>query len=202
MNPESNEPESENTADAGADRPVVDEVLRLFREHGDSEYGGEAVTQLEHALQAATRAEKSGADSSLIAAALLHDVGHLLQNLPDDAPDQGVDDRHEELGGRWLDRRFGPAVTEPVRLHVAAKRYLCAVEPGYFSELSRPSVVSLELQGGPMSDEEAKAFETNPHYREAVSLRRWDDEAKVVGEQTPPLEAFCAHLDNAVIARN
>ncbi len=196
MNPVSNESGSDKTVD----NPVVNEVLRLFREHGDSEYGGEAVTQLEHALQAAVRAEKSGADSSLIAAALLHDVGHLLHNLPDDAPDQGVDDRHEELGGRWLESRFGPAVTEPVRLHVAAKRYLCAVEPGYFSELSRPSVISLELQGGPMSEEEAEAFEANPHYREAVSLRRWDDEAKVVGEQTPPLEAFCVHLDNAVIA--
>jgi len=190
MHPARRESESDNT--------VVNEVLRLFREHGDSEYGGEAVTQLEHALQAASRAQKNGSDSSLIAAALLHDVGHLLHNLPDDAPDQGVDDRHEELGGRWLDHRFGPAVTEPVRLHVAAKRYLCAVEPEYFSQLSQPSVVSLELQGGPMSDEEVKTFETNPHYREAVSLRRWDDEAKVVGEQTLPLEAFCGHLDNAV----
>ena len=195
MNPAGSKPASDN--------PVVNEVLRLFREQGDSEYGGEAITQLEHALQAATRAQKSGADSSLIVAALLHDVGHLLHNLPDDAPDQGVDDRHEELGGRWIEGRFGPAVTEPVRLHVAAKRYLCAVEPGYFSELSRPSVVSLELQGGPMSEEEVESFETNPHYREAVSLRRWDDEAKVVGEQTPPLEAFCGHLaDVAIVSGN
>ena len=90
MNPDRSESASGN--------PVVHEVLRLFREHGDSEYGGEAVTQLEHALQAATRAQQSGSDSSLIVAALLHDVGHLLHNLPDDAPDQGVDDRHEELG--------------------------------------------------------------------------------------------------------
>ena len=123
---------------------VVDDLSELFAQRGNSLYGGEAVTQREHALQAARLAEKSGADAELITAALLHDIGHLLHEFPDDAADDGVDDRHEELGERWLSRHFGPAVTEPVRLHVAAKRYLCAVEADYFSELSPTSVQSLQ----------------------------------------------------------
>ncbi|HEY1068641.1 MAG TPA: HD domain-containing protein [Pirellulales bacterium] len=176
---------------------AVAEVLRLFRQRGDSEYGGEAVTQREHALQAALLAETQGADSELIAAALLHDVGHLLHRLPDDAPEQGKDDRHETLAARWLARRFGPAVVEPVRLHVAAKRFLCAVEPEYYNRLSEPSVVSLHLQGGPMSPEEVRAFREHPHSRAAIALRRWDDEAKRPNLPTPAVEDFAPHLEIA-----
>src|SRR5687767_4140639 len=111
------------------------EVLALFERHGSSQYGGEAVSQLEHALQAATFAEREGAAPELIAAALIHDVGHLLHGLPEDAPSQGVDDRHETLADAWLAQRFGPAVVAPVAMHVAAKRYLCAVDSDYFGRL-------------------------------------------------------------------
>lgn len=182
---------------ADAHHPVTNEVLQLFREHGGSRYGGEDVSQLEHALQAAFFAEQEGAPATLIAAALLHDVGHLLHDLPADAPDQGIDDRHEKLGARWLVGRFGPAVCEPVKLHVVAKRYLCATEPEYFSLLSPPSIQSLALQGGPMTADESRQFEQHPFYREAVQLRRWDDRAKIENLVTPYIEHFAAHLDQA-----
>ncbi|MCA9076166.1 MAG: HD domain-containing protein [Planctomycetaceae bacterium] len=180
---------------------IIDEVLRLFRERGDSEYGGEAVTQAEHALQAADLALEDGAESTLVVAALLHDVGHLLHRLPDDAPDYGVDDEHEELGGRWLEKRFSPAVIEPVRLHVAAKRYMCARDPAYFELLSEPSRLSLKLQGGPMNANEVNEFEKNPYHEDAVRLRRWDDEAKIVDKVTTPLEGFVDHLRRALAER-
>src|SRR5262245_21120661 len=110
---------------------VADEVLGLFRRRGGSNYGQEAVTQLEHALQAAFFAELAKATGALIAAALLHDVGHLLHDLPEDAPDAGIDDRHEALAAAWLGKRFGPEVVEPAAMHVDAKRYLCAVDGDY-----------------------------------------------------------------------
>lgn len=176
------------------------EVLRLLRDRGDSQYGGEAVTQREHALQAAFFAEQAGAPSTLIAAALLHDVGHLLHSLPDDAPDRGIDDRHEMLAARWLEFRFGPEVVEPVRLHVAAKRFLCAVEPDYSGQLSPPSLQSLELQGGPMSAEEAVSFRAHALHAAAVALRRWDDAAKVPNLATPSLEHFAQHVERAALA--
>lgn len=170
----------------------------MFSKRGGSLYGGEAVTQEEHALQAALLAEQSGASAELIAAALLHDIGHLLHDLPDDAPDQGVDDLHEELGERWLAGYFGKEVTEPVRLHVAAKRYLCAAEADYLAALSPTSVQSLELQGGPFTDEEQREFERLPHFRSAVELRRWDDEAKVVNLETPDVEYFLKYVEQSL----
>jgi len=178
---------------------TVKEVATLFRRRGASEYGGESVTQLEHALQAAMFAERRGATSTLITAALLHDIGHLLHDLPDTAPDEGIDDLHEELGHRWLAGRFPPQVAEPVRLHVAAKRYLCAVDARYQAALSAPSLISLALQGGPMSPEEAAEFEANDHFLASVALRRWDDAAKVIGLETPPLEHFLEHVSAVVV---
>ncbi|MCU0876828.1 MAG: HD domain-containing protein [Pirellulaceae bacterium] len=178
---------------------IIEQVLRLFRQRGGSEYGGEAVTQQEHALQSAHFARQAGASQALVAAALLHDIGHLLHDLPDDAPAQGVDDRHEALGAAWLSRWFIPEVAEPVRLHVAAKRYLCAAEPAYFQQLSQPSRLSLELQGGPMSTGELEQFRASPHFSAAVLLRRWDEAAKVPGmlvagidEYSPDLQAVLA----------
>ncbi len=173
-------------------------ILRLFRERGGSEYGGEAVTQLQHALQAAHFAERQGESPALIVASLLHDIGHLLHDLPDDAPERGIDDLHESLAGRWLAGRFGPEVVEPVRLHVEAKRYLCATEPEYQQQLSPPSIISLALQGGPMTAVEAQEFRGNPHSKAAISLRRFDDAAKVVGLETPPLEHFAEHIESVL----
>jgi [1-hydroxy-2-(trimethylamino)ethyl]phosphonate dioxygenase len=170
-------------------------VIQLFQRRGSSQYGGEAVSQQEHALQAAYFAEKAGVGSSLITAALLHDVGHLLHHLDDDAPERGIDDQHETLAAQWLLRRFGPDVVEPVRLHVAAKRFLCATEPSYLAQLSPASLVSLRLQGGVMSDEEITEFRANPFYEAAVALRRWDDFAKQPQLVTPPIEHYARHLD-------
>jgi len=180
--------------------PTTKRIIDLFHANGNSQYGHEAVTQLQHGLQAAWMAEKEGASSELISAALLHDVGHLLHDLPDDAPDQGIDDRHEVLGERWLDRHFTRAVVEPVRLHVDAKRYLCAVESTYLSLLSAPSVQSLHLQGGPMNPAEIAEFRTHPFHEDAVRLRRWDDTAKDPALVTPPIEHFASHLDAAAAA--
>lgn len=183
-------------------KPATDiaaEICQLFEKRGDSLYGGEGVTQLEHGLQAALLAEQDGADAALIVAALLHDIGHLLHDLPDDAPDNGVDDVHETLGADWLRSRFPAEVLEPVRLHVDSKRYLCAREAGYWAELSEPSRISLELQGGPMSDEEAGRFEKGEHFDACIRLRRWDDLAKVVGLETPPLAYFVAHIDGVAL---
>ncbi len=177
----------------------LDRIAELFATRGHAEYGGEAVTQLEHALQAASLAADAGAPSADIAAALLHDIGHLLHGHGDDCADRGLDDKHEELGMRFLARHFTPAVTEPVRLHVEAKRYLCAAEPGYFATLSGPSVVSLRLQGGPMTPDALAAFERHPHFAAAVALRKRDDEAKVVGRVTPPFAAFRPHLEACLV---
>lgn len=171
---------------------LAEQISALFATHGNSRYGGESVSQQEHALQAAMFAERDGAEPGLIIAALLHDVGHLLHELPDNAPERGIDDRHDELAARWLSRGFGPEVVEPVRMHVAAKRYLCAVDPAY--ELSPPSMLSLQLQEGPMSAEEAVEFESQPHFDAAVRLRRWDDAAKVVGMTTPSLRHFLSYV--------
>jgi len=177
---------------------LADEILQLFRQRGDSQYGAETVSQLEHALQTASLALADQADATLVTAALLHDVGHLLHDLPDDAPDHGIDDHHEVAGGNWLTNNFGPEVSEPVRLHVPAKRYLCAVEQAYKEQLSAPSIRSLHLQGGPMTAQEVAEFEQNPQCQSAIKLRRWDDAAKVPGLQTEPLESFVPYITAAI----
>ncbi len=174
---------------------ITIKVIQLFQKRGGSQYGREAVSQQEHALQAAFFAETAGVSSSLIAAALLHDVGHLLHQLDDDAPERGIDDRHETLAAQWLERRFGPEVVEPVRLHVDAKRFLCATEKDYIAQLSPASIVSLRLQGGVMSDDEVRLFRSHPFCEAAVALRRWDDFAKQPQLVTPPIEHFATHLD-------
>ena len=176
---------------------VVDIVLRLFAVGGEQAYFGEAVSQTAHALQSAHLAERAGADDALVVAALLHDVGHLLHGLPEDVAERGIDGRHEEGGADWLARHFGPAVSEPVRLHVAAKRYLCAVEPSYLAGLSPASRRSLELQGGPFDAEAVRSFVAGPFFRDAVRLRRWDDEAKVPGLEVPGLDHYRGRLARA-----
>lgn len=181
--------------------PEILTLVDLLRDHSNSEYGGEAVTQGEHALQAALLAEQAGASAELITAALLHDLGHLVHHLPDDAPDRGIDDHHEILAARRLARLFGPEVVEPVRMHVAAKRYLCAVEPEYWDSLSVPSRVSLELQGGPMSAVEVQSFREHPQCDAAVAVRRWDDQAKTAGLATPSLDHFVPYIISAAQLR-
>jgi [1-hydroxy-2-(trimethylamino)ethyl]phosphonate dioxygenase len=173
---------------------IVDEVCTLFGSRGHEAYVGEPVSQLEHALQAAHHAEREQASDTLVVAALLHDIGHLIHKLPEDAADHGIDTRHEKLGQAWLARYCGPDVTEPVRLHVAAKRYLCATDAEYLSQLSPASVQSLRLQGGPFDPAEAEEFEANPWYRDAVALRRWDDLAKIPGLSVPPLKHYRPRL--------
>jgi phosphonate degradation associated HDIG domain protein len=169
---------------------IADEIILLFTEKGHGAYFGEPVSQLEHALQAAFFAREEGAEGPLVVAALVHDIGHLVHGLPEDIADQGLDARHEEVGERWLKQRFGPEVCQPVQLHVAAKRFLCATNTGYFQKLSLASVQSLKLQGGPMSPQEVDNFRSHPYYREAVRLRLWDDKAKIEGLETPPLESY------------
>lgn len=178
---------------------VVEDVLQLFEDRGDSQYGGERVTQREHALQCAALAEAAQSPPEMIVAALLHDVGHLLHHLPDDAPETGVDDRHDSSAAAYLRRFFPEAVTEPVRLHVAAKRCLCSVDADYFGRLSPPSVVSLRLQGGPMTPDEVEAYQRNRFADDALQLRRWDDAAKTPERPTPPLEHFARYVRQVAV---
>jgi phosphonate degradation associated HDIG domain protein len=172
---------------------ALDEIRAAFARRGRETYG-EGVSQLEHALQCAACAERDGAAPALIAATLLHDIGHLIHDLPPDIADQGVDAQHESLGSAWLSRHFGPDVTEPVRLHVAAKRYLATTESGYVDLLSPASIQSLRLQGGPMSMAERVRFAAERFAEDAVQLRRWDDEGKVVGRRTPGLDHFWSYV--------
>lgn len=167
-------------------------IFAAFETRGDSAYFGEAVSQTEHALQAAALAADDNAPNSLIVAALLHDFGHLAHD--ETLADSGIDGRHEDDGARFLSAYFGPEITEPIRLHVDAKRYLCATDPTYFAALSPASVASLALQGGPFSERDIAAFEENPFFADAIRLRRYDDIAKEVGKVVPPLEHYAPLL--------
>jgi phosphonate degradation associated HDIG domain protein len=169
---------------------IIDHIFDTFTRNGDALYdGGEAVTQSQHALQAATFAEQESKSLTLVAAALLHDYGHVADESEDNI-DRPVDGKHELVGHQLLKDHFIDAVTEPGRLHVAAKRYLCAIEPDYFGQLSPVSVRSLELQGGPFSEEQAAAFRSNPHCQGAVQVRRYDERAKDPTMSTPGFEHF------------
>jgi [1-hydroxy-2-(trimethylamino)ethyl]phosphonate dioxygenase len=169
---------------------IADEVFALFEGRGTGAYFGERVSMSEHMLQAAYFAQQEGAPAALVVAALLHDVGHLVESVPDDLADWKQDARHEEIGAAWLAARFKPEISEPVRLHVPAKRYLCAIDVNYVAMLSDASVVTLRLQGGPMSPADSLQFETELFYREAVRVRRWDDQGKVSGLKTPGLAGY------------
>lgn len=156
---------------------VIDTIFDLFRTRGHLLYG-EQVTERMHALQCAQLAETDNAPDTLIVSALLHDIGHLLHQLGEDIASRGVDAHHEDHGEQWLRSWFPPEVTEPVRLHVEAKRYLCGVDPMYLAALSEASARSLSLQGGPMSAQELANFRAGPFADAALRLRRYDDAGK------------------------
>lgn len=163
---------------------VVEEILALYADKGAGAYFGECVSMVEHGLQAAHFARAAGASPALVVAALLHDVGHLVADAPDDLAEWTTDAAHERVGAHWLAERFPREVSEPVRLHVPAKRYLLATDAEYFAKLSPASVVTLKLQGGPMSGAEVARFESERFCEDAVLVRRCDDQGKVAGLQT------------------
>lgn len=168
----------------------IDDIEALFNRRGGEQYSGEPVTQLEHALQTAALAEAAGADDELVTACLLHDLGHLLQDLGETPTLRGVDDVHQYAALPFLRGLFGDRVLGGIQLHVDAKRYLCATRPAYHDSLSDDSKRSLKLQGGIFSTDEAAAFIARPGAADAVQLRLWDDLAKTAGAATPPLSHF------------
>ena len=180
---------------------VVQQIISLYEEKGGREYEGEGVSQLEHALQAATHAERAGAPPELVCAALLHDIGHLLNDKGETPTLRGVDDEHQNAALPFLRGRFPAAVLEPIRLHVDAKRYLCATRADYYGRLSEDSKRSLELQGGVFSAAEAERFIRQPHADEAVKVRLWDDAAKTRGAATPGLAHFEPLLREACLSK-
>ena len=177
----------------------LERISELLTLKAEGLYGLSAVNQRQHALQAAWLAEQAGCSDALIVASLLHDVGHMVHDLGENPAEAGIDDMHEQRGFEFLAGWFGPEVTEPVRLHVAAKRYLCATEADYFSRLSKDSVLSLSLQGGPMSAAEVSAFDLSAQSAAAVQLRRFDERAKVKGLETPGVEHFLAHVERCLL---
>jgi phosphonate degradation associated HDIG domain protein len=177
---------------AHGDAAAIEHIALQFMLHGHQPYEGrrrEDVNALEHALQCAHLAELAGAPDALVAAALLHDIGHFDIDLGDE-----VDDRHEERAAAWLQPVFGAAVAEPVRLHVNAKRCLVSIDAHYAECLSPASVHSLALQGGAMSHDEVRDFQALPHADDALQLRRWDEAAKMSGRLTPPLAHYLGVL--------
>jgi phosphonate degradation associated HDIG domain protein len=181
---------------------VAQEVLAIYGARGSGAYFGEQVSMTEHGLQAAYFAQVQGAEPTLIVAALLHDVGHLLEAVPEAIEEWTNDAHHEEVGARWLAQRFSADVSEPVRLHVPAKRYLCATDSDYFGRLSSASVHTLQLQGGAMSAAEVARFEQEPYHRQALRVRRWDDQGKVAGLKTPGLADYATLIDSIAALRS
>ena len=177
---------------------IVAFIGDIFERRGADSYLGEQVTMSEHMLQGAELAEKAKASDEIIAAALLHDIGHYTNEFPDDALARGINNHHDEAGAAILSEFFPPVVTECVRCHVAAKRYLCATKKDYFGKLSDASVHTLGLQGGPMDETEVTQFENNPHLKEIVMVRYWDDQGKVPNHITPNFAHYAPILQRVV----
>ena len=173
---------------------VIEDILSLYAAKGGREYEGEGVSQLEHALQTAHHAERAGAAPALVCAALLHDIGHLLNDRGETPTLRGVDDEHQNAALPFLRGHFPDAVLEAIRLHVDAKRYLCATRADYYGRLSEDSKRSLKLQGGVFSAAEAARFIGQPFAADAVKVRLWDDAAKTPGAATPDLAHFTCLL--------
>jgi phosphonate degradation associated HDIG domain protein len=176
----------------------VDDIRDVFRRHGNIAYSGEPVTQLEHALQSGALAQQAGAGHALVAAAFLHDLGHLL-NMQGETPSaRGIDDRHQYFALPFLRPVLPDSVLEPIRLHVDAKRYLCALDKRYYARLSEGSKRSLRLQGGVFAQEEVEAFLAKPYALDAVELRKWDDAAKDASMRTPDVEHFLSVVERVM----
>ena len=178
---------------------IGEELSAIYERSGTALYFGEPVTVTEHCLQAAHFARAAAASDALVLAALLHDIGHLIDEAPDDIGEWTSDAQHELTGSRWLASRFGAAVCEPVRLHVPAKRYLCATDPAYFSKLSPASVITLRLQGGPMTRAEVAAFEAEQYHRDAVLVRQCDDQGKIAGLRTAAFADYRALIERLAL---
>jgi phosphonate degradation associated HDIG domain protein len=179
---------------------MLEDIKSYLEVAGQSLYDGEAISQLEHAKQCAMHAEIKGSTPALIAASLLHDIGHLVDKKFQMGQENEIDRYHETIGAGFLSKAFPPSVTEPIRMHVLAKRYLCAVEDGYFDCLSSASVRSLSLQGGVFTAKEAEDFMTQPFAEDAVNLRQWDELAKVLDCVTPSLDHFMEYVGETYIS--
>ena len=177
---------------------IVNYIEDIFDRRGAESYLGEDVTMSQHMLQAAQCAEKSGADDSLIAAALLHDIGHYKNEIPETSLAKGIDNYHEEAGANFLEDYFPISVVEPIRQHVAAKRYLCAVKSDYLERLSPASVRTLSLQGGPMNEIEIEEFERNDYLEQSIQLRYWDDDGKDPDRVHPPFSYYRSLIESFV----
>ena len=182
--------------------PIIEKILTTFEHRGSEKYGTEAVTQLEHALQSASLAEAENASAQLITAALLHDIGHILDTdeLPKD-DSVNLDDLHEEIGYQWLLEHFGLGVAKPVQMHVMAKRYLCTIDDSYTKTLSPTSLKSFYDQGGKMSPTEKLAFEKDPFFEVAVALRKWDDTAKEANKKTQSIRHFLPYIEESFVGK-
>ena len=183
--------------------PIIEKIKCIFVERGSEQYGTEAVTQLQHALQSGLLAEESGAPETMVIAALMHDIGHIFNESPlPESCEDNLDDKHEFVANAWIKEQFGPVVADPIRLHVIAKRYLCTKYPNYESQLSPTSLKSYHDQGGPMSSEEMTQFESESFYREALELRKWDDLAKARDKVTPTFNHFIPALKSCLNSPN
>ncbi|WP_191600020.1 HD domain-containing protein [Marinomonas algicola] len=175
---------------------IVPFLLEIFETRGPESYLGESVSMAEHMEQSAACAYEDGASDELIIAALLHDIGHFIGDFELDALENGIDNFHEDSGAIILERFYPPEISEPVRLHVAAKRYLCTVDDHYYDKLSAASVNSFNLQGGKMSASEVAEFEANPHHKAAIKLRHYDDDGKVQGRTIYKIDHYQPLLES------